>query len=108
VVLCVVPEELFDFPTRPIMLRRIVDLRERFGRSDDATTASSRDGVEAFGKWADGPALEGELEVLEVFCFDVVCPILIRVFAGTDYLAVVRGGRDTPGRVGEGGEVWRT
>jgi len=47
--LCVVPEDSLDFPTRPTMLLRIVDLRERFGRSDDATAASSRDGAESFG-----------------------------------------------------------
>ena len=57
------------------MLLRIVDLRERFGRSDDATSPPSRDGVEAVGNWVDGPALESELEALKVFCFDVVCPI---------------------------------
>ena len=38
------------FPTRPIILLRNVDLRERFGRSDDATVDSSRDGVEAVEK----------------------------------------------------------
>lgn len=72
---CTGPEEPLDFPTRPTMLLRIVDLRERVGRSDDATASPPRDGVEAVGNRADGPALEGELEVLEVFCFDVVCPI---------------------------------
>jgi hypothetical protein len=72
---CTGPEEPLDFPTRPTMLLRIVDLRERVGRSDDATASPPRDGVEAVGNRADGPALEGVLEALEVFCFDVVCPI---------------------------------
>ena len=78
---CADPEEPLDFPTRPMMLLRNVDLRERFGRSDDATASSSRDGAGAVGNWVDGAALEGELEALEVFCFDVVCPISIQVFA---------------------------
>jgi hypothetical protein len=43
------PEEPLGFPTRPMMLLRIVDLRERLGRSDDATASSSRDGVGAVG-----------------------------------------------------------
>ena len=76
---CAGPEEGLDFPTRPTMLRRIVDLRERFGRSDDATMPPRREGAEAVGNWVDGPALEGEMETPEVFCFDVVCPISIRV-----------------------------
>lgn len=42
-------EDPFGFPTRPTMLLRIVDLLERFGRSDDATAPSSRDGVEESG-----------------------------------------------------------
>ena len=105
VELWVVLEESLDFPTRPIMLLRIVDLRERFGRSDDATAASSRDGVEAVGRWVDGPALEGELEASEVFCFDVVCPISIRVSVDTDSIYLWCGGRDTPGRVRERSKV---
>jgi hypothetical protein len=83
------------------MLLRIVDLRERFGRSDDATAASSRDGVEAVGSWVDGPGLEGELETSGVFCFDVVCPISIQVSVDTDSICLWCGGRDTLG--GEGG-----
>ena len=97
----VVPEESLDFPTRPIMLLRIVDLRERFEGSDDATAASSIDGVGAIGKWVDGPALEEEAS--EVFCFDVVCPISIQVSVGTDSICLWCGSRDTPGR--EGSEV---
>ena len=105
VELLVVPEESLDFPTRPMMLLRIVDLRERFERSADATAVSSRDGVEAVGKWVDGPALEGEFEASEVFCFDVVCPISIRVSVDTDSICLWCGGRDTPGRAREGSEV---
>ena len=88
VTLCVVPGESFDFPTRPIMLLRIADLRERFERSDGATAASSGDGVEVVGKWADEPALEGELGALEVFCFDVLCPISIRVSVDADSICL--------------------
>lgn len=77
-------EGSLDFPTRPIMLLRIVDLRERFERSDDTTAPSSGDGVEAVGSWVDGPAMEGELEALEFFCFDAVCPISIPVSVDTD------------------------
>lgn len=80
----VVSGEPFDLPTRPIMLRRMVDLRERFGRSDDATTASSRDGVEAVESWVDGPSLEGELGAFEDPCLDVLCPISIQVLVDTD------------------------
>ena len=101
VELWVVLKESLDFPTRPIMLLRIVDLRERFGRSDDATAASSRDGVEAVGRWVDGPALEGELEASEAFCFDVVCPISIRVSVDTDSIYLWCGGRDAGGGEGE-------
>ena len=98
VALRITPEEPLDFSTRPIMLRRIVDLRERFGRSDDAT-ASSRDGVETTGNWVDGPALEGELGTLEVFCFDVVCPISIQGSVGTDSICLwCGGGRARRGR----------
>lgn len=43
-------EELLDFPTRPIMLLRIVDLRERFGTSDEAT-ASSGEGWDVVEIW---------------------------------------------------------
>lgn len=101
VELCVVPEEPLGFPTRPIMLRRIEDLRERFGRSDDATAGSSRDGVEAAGGWVDGPALEGGLEALGVFPLDVVCPIPVRVRVDTGSICLRGGGgRDTPGRAG--------
>jgi len=103
---CVVPEEPLDFPTRPMMLLRIVDLRECFGRSDDATAASSRDGVEAVGNWVDGPALEGKLGASEVFCFDVVCPISMQVSIDTGSICLwYGGGRDKPGRVGKGSEV---
>jgi len=106
VVPCVVPEEPLDFPTRPMMLLRIVDLRECFGRSDDTTAASSRDGVEAVGNWVDGPALEGVLGASEALCFDVVCPISMQVSIDTDSICLrCGGGRDTPGRVGEGSEV---
>jgi hypothetical protein len=42
-------KEALGFATRPTMLRRIVDLRERFGRSDEATVPSSGDGVEEAG-----------------------------------------------------------
>ena len=106
VALRVASGETFDFPTRPIMLRRMVDLRERFGRSDDATTASSRDGVEAAENWVDGPALEEELGALEVFCLDAVCPISIQVSVDTDSICSWCGdGRDTPERVREGREV---
>ena len=106
VELRVVLGESLDFPTRPIRLLRIVDLRERFGRSDDAMAVSSRDGVEGVGKWVDGPALEGELGGSEVFCFDVVCPISIQVSVDTDFICLwCGGGRDTPGRVRGGSEV---
>ena len=104
--LCVVPEDSLDFPTRPIMLLWIVDLRERFGRSDGATAASSRDGAESFEAWVDEPALEGELEALEVFCFDAVCPISIQVSVDTDSICSwCGGGRDRLGRIREGSEV---
>ena len=63
---------------------QIADLRERFERSDGATAASSGDGVEVVGKWADESALEGELEALEVFCFDGLCPILTQVSVDAD------------------------
>ena len=95
VTLRVASGDSLDLPTRLTMLRRIVDLRERFGRSDDATTASSRDGVEAIGNWADGPELEGELGTVEVFCFDVVCPISNRVSVGTDSICLWCGGGRT-------------
>lgn len=79
------------------MLLRNVDLRERFGRSDDATEASSRDGVEAVERWVDGPALEGELEVSGALCFDVVCPIPIQVSVDTNSICLwCGGGRGTP------------
>lgn len=90
--LCGVPEESLDFPTRPIMLLRIVDLRELFGRSDGATAGSLRDGAESVGGWADRPALEGELEALEVFCFDAVCPISIQVSVDTGSICLWCGG----------------
>lgn len=61
------------------MLLRIVDLRERFGCSDDATTSPPRDGVEVVGNWVDGLASEGKFEALKGFCLDAVCPISIRV-----------------------------
>ena len=61
------------------MLLRIVDLRERFGRSDDATASPSRDRAGAVGNCVDEPALEGELGAPEVFCFDVVCPMSIQI-----------------------------
>lgn len=80
-VLCAGPKESLGFPMRPTMLLRIVDLRERFGRSDDTVASSSGDGVEVVGNWVDGPALEGELVALDIFCFDVVCPIAIQVSA---------------------------
>lgn len=73
------------------MLLRIVDLRERFGRSDDATVSSSGGGVEATGNRLDGPALGGELGVLEIFCFDVVWPISIQVSIDTDSALVAVG-----------------
>jgi len=95
VALRVTSGDSLDLPTRLIMLRRRVDLRERFGRSDDATTASSRDGVEVIGNWADGPELEGELGAVEVFCFDVVCPISNRVSVGTDSIWLCCGGGPT-------------
>ena len=101
VALRVVSGEPFDFPTRPIMLRRMVDLRECFGRSDDATTGSSRDGVEAVESWVDGPAPEEEFGTLGVFCLDVVCPISIQVSVDTDSICSWCGG-DTPGKVGKG------
>jgi len=107
VALRVASGDPLDLPTRLIMLRRSVDLRERFGRSDDATTASSRDEVEVIGNWAGGPELEGELGVVGVFCFDVVCPISNRVSDGTRlYLLVLRRWLRTPERVGGGSEVW--
>lgn len=65
------------------MLLRIVDLRERFGTSDEAT-ASSGEGWEVVGIWCDGPAVEGGLESLGIFCFDVVWPIWIQVSIDTD------------------------
>jgi len=95
VALRVAPGDSLDLPTRLTMLRRSVDLRERFGRSDDATPASSRDGVEVIGNWADGPELDGELGVVEVFCFDVVCPISNRVSVGTDSTCLWCGGGRT-------------
>jgi hypothetical protein len=73
------PEASLDFPTRPITLLRSVDLRERFGRSDEATVPSSGDMVEEVGNWLDGSAVEDELEVLDIFCFDGVWPISTRV-----------------------------
>ena len=97
VELRIAPKEPLDFPTRPTMPLRNVDLRERFGRSDDATAASSRDGVEVVEKRVDGPALEGELEASKAFCFDVVCPIPIQVSADTDSICLWCGdGRGTP------------
>ena len=104
VALRVASGDPLDLPTRLTMLRRIVDLRERFGRSDDATTASSR-GVDVIGNWADGPELEGELGAVEVFCFDVVCPISNRVSVGTDSICLWCGGGRTRQR-GWGSEVW--
>jgi hypothetical protein len=98
VALRVVSGEPFDFPTRPIMLRRMVDLLERFGRSNDATAASSRDGVEAVENWVDGPTLEEEVLTLEVFCLDVVCPISIQVSVDTDSICSWCGG-GAPGRM---------
>lgn len=65
------------------MLLRIVDLRERFGTSDEAS-APSGEGGEVVEIWRDGPALEGELESPEIFCFDVVWPIWIQVSTDTD------------------------
>ena len=84
VALRVAPGDPLDLPTRLTMLLRSVDLRERFGRSDDATTASSRDGVEAVESWVDGPSLEGELGAFEDPCLDVLCPISIQVLVDTD------------------------
>ena len=98
VALCATP---LDFPTRPIMLLRIVDLRERFGRSDGVTAASSRDGAEAVGNWVDRVEPEGGLETLEAFCLDAVCPISIQVSVDTDSICLwCGGGRDTPGGAG--------
>lgn len=100
------PEESLDFPTRPIMLLRIVDLRERFGRSDEATVPSSADMVEEVGNWLDGPAVEGELEALDIFCFDGVWPISIQGSIEADSVWLRReGGRDTPRGVERGSEV---
>ena len=62
--------------------------------------------MEVIGNWADGPELEGESGAVEVFCFDVVCPILNRVSVGRLYPLVVRRWSHTPERMGEGSEVW--
>lgn len=105
VELRIAPNESLDFPTRPMILLRTVDLRERFGRSDDATAASSRDVVEAVEKRVDGPAVEGELEASEAFCFDVVCPIPIQVSVDTDSICLRCGGVARRGGMGKGSEV---
>lgn len=72
---CAGSEEFFDFPTRPMMLLRIVDLRERFGTSEEGSASSSVGGVGPVEVWLAEPAPEGELGALEIFCFDTVWPI---------------------------------